>query len=187
MIFMTSNLGAREIGELMTGGMGFAPGVNADNLDGPIDHNIQRTAIEAARRKFSPEFMNRIDKIVVFRSLSQKDLRRVLDIELAAVQQRIDERDGDRFDLSLTDSAKEFLLAEGTDYRYGARRLKRSIERFLVHPLANLCATGQVALNDALIADLDESGESLTFLRDDSVQVFVGATMAGHKITQAAA
>ena len=90
MVILTSNLGASEMSELISGGIGFAPGKGAKNPnDTEVDQKIYRTAVEAARRKFSPEFMNRIDKVVVFRSLKEHHLRQILDLELQAVQDRI--------------------------------------------------------------------------------------------------
>src|SRR6266446_1568673 len=145
-IFMTSNLGGGEITELMEGGMGFI-----QPKDKPItglDEKVEKTAVEAARRKFSPEFMNRLDKIVVFRPLRQEQLAEVLAIELAAVQKRVLETANGRFVFRVTDAGREFLLKEGTDQRYGARHLKRAIERNVVYPLANLLATDQVSLGD---------------------------------------
>jgi ATP-dependent Clp protease ATP-binding subunit ClpA len=165
-VFMTSNLGAREISELICGPMGFAPsgaaGIGAEELD----QKIYRTAVEAARRKFSPEFMNRIDKIVVFRSLKREELRRVLDLELSALQHRIDVGAAEEFAFVLTDAAKDLLLSEGTDRRYGARHLKRAIERLLVYPLANLSATKQVGLGDVILIDADEQKHELEFFLD---------------------
>src|SRR6187549_4090486 len=145
MVIMTSNLGAREMSELISGGIGFAPGkgVKTPN-DTEVDQKIYRTAVEAARRKFSPEFMNRIDKVVVFRSLKEHHLRQILNIELRAVQDRITESAGTKFIFECTTEAKEYLLGEGIDLKYGARHLKRSVERFLVYALSNLVATQQV-------------------------------------------
>src|SRR5438034_10177384 len=86
-VIMTSNLGAREMSEMISGGIGFAP--KSGVIDAEVDQKIYRTASEAAKRKFSPEFMNRIDKVVVFRSLRDNHLRQILEIELNAVQERI--------------------------------------------------------------------------------------------------
>ena len=168
LIFMTSNLGAKELSELITGSIGFAPSKNAGMEASDLDQKIYRTALEAARKKFSPEFMNRIDKVVVFRSLRHEQLRGILDLELAAVQQRIDEGLGANFSFKVTDPAKEFLLSEGVEYRYGARHLKRAIERFLVVPLANLSATGQVHLGDCIVVDTDSKAEKLAFYLDEA-------------------
>jgi ATP-dependent Clp protease ATP-binding subunit ClpB len=168
MIFMTSNLGAKELSELITGSIGFAPARGAELGESDLDQKIYRTALEAARKKFSPEFMNRIDKVVVFRSLHHEQLRAILDLELAAVQRRIDEGVGENFTFNVTDRAKEFLLTEGIEVRYGARHLKRAIERFLVFPLANLSATGQAHVGDCIIVDADPKAEKLAFYLDDS-------------------
>src|SRR5215472_3460128 len=140
-IVMTSNLGAGEMSGLVEGGFGFAP--KAFEVDEKFDDKIQRTAVEAARRKFTPEFMNRIDKVVVFKTLRDQHLSQILDIELGMVQQRVLMAAGtNQFVFNCTSAVKEFLLKEGTDPRYGARHLKRAIERNLVFPLANLVATG---------------------------------------------
>jgi len=160
MVIMTSNLGAREMSELISGGMGFVPHAGAKNPhDTEVDQKIYRTAVEAARRKFSPEFMNRIDKVVVFRSLKEHHLRQILDLELASVQERIMKSAGTKFVFQCSDEAKELLLKEGIDFKYGARHLKRAIERFLVYPLSNLVATEQVGLGDLVHVDLNEGGK----------------------------
>src|SRR6476469_7069536 len=163
-VIMTSNLGAREMSEMISGGIGFAP-TKTDQAkeDNEIDTKIYRTALEAAKRKFSPEFMNRIDKVVVFRSLKEHHLRRILDIELSAVQDRITESAGTKFIFECSDAAKKFLLGEGIDLKYGARHLKRSIERFLVYPLSNLVATQQIETGDFVMVDFDTDKGALTF------------------------
>jgi ATP-dependent Clp protease ATP-binding subunit ClpB len=166
-VIMTSNLGAREMSDMISGGIGFAPGKSGGKQqeDNEIDTKIYRTALEAAKRKFSPEFMNRIDKVVVFRSLKEHHLRKILDIELAAVQARITESAGTKFVFECTDGAKEFLLAEGIDLKYGARHLKRSIERFLVYPLSNLVATQQIETGDFVKIDFDPAKSGLVFTK----------------------
>lgn len=165
-VILTSNLGAREMSEMISGGIGFAPVKNSKNSDdNEIDTKIYRTALEAAKRKFSPEFMNRIDKVVVFRSLKEHHLRQILTIELRSVQNRITESAGTKFIFECTEDAREFLLREGIDLKYGARHLKRAIERFLVYPLSNLVATGQVETGDLLMVGYDEAGAKLTFAK----------------------
>ncbi|MDX6710515.1 MAG: hypothetical protein QOH96_1531 [Blastocatellia bacterium] len=160
MVIMTSNLGAREMSELISGGIGFAPGKGTKNPnDSDVDQKIYRTAVEAARRKFSPEFMNRIDKVVVFRSLKEHHLRKILELELQAVQERIMASAGSKFVFQCSDAAKDMLLQEGIDLKYGARHLKRAIERFLVYPLSNLVATDQVGLGDLLYVDMNNAGK----------------------------
>src|SRR5438132_7525170 len=164
MVIMTSNLGAREMAELISGGIGFAPGKGVKNPnDTEVDQKIYRTAVESARRKFSPEFMNRIDKVVVFRSLKEHHLRAILDLELQSVQDRIMLSAGTKFVFHCSDMAKDMLLREGLDFKYGARHLKRAVERFLVYPLSNLVATSQVGLGDLVYVDLDEFTHKLIF------------------------
>src|SRR5574340_1078923 len=164
MIFMTSNLGGVEITELVNGGMGFVQPVDrpAEELDG----KVERTASEAAKRKFSPEFMNRIDKVVVFHPLRAEQLEQILEIELGLVQQRVLETVRGQFLFRVTGEARGFLLREGTDLKYGARHLKRVIERHVVYPLANLLATGQVSVGDVVRIDWDGSDERLVFCKE---------------------
>src|SRR6266487_3846091 len=167
-MIMTSNLGAREMSELISGGIGFAPvKVTTNPSISEVDQKISRTAVEAARRKFSPEFMNRINHVVVFRSLQEHDLRQILDLELQALQDRIMRSAGTKFLFHCSDAAREMLLREGIDHRYGARHLKRSIERFLVQLLSNLMATGQVEFGDSVYVDVDASGKLLFSKRSD--------------------
>src|SRR5271157_2396360 len=142
-IIMTSNLGAAEMTELVNGGMGFGIPRDSFVVNDSLDAKIDRSALEAARRKFTPEFMNRIDKSVVFKTLRPEHLEKILDIELGMVQQRILMAAGaNQFVINTTQPVKDFLLKEGTDPKYGARHLKRAIERNIVFPLANLVATG---------------------------------------------
>jgi ATP-dependent Clp protease ATP-binding subunit ClpB len=163
-IFLTSNLGGGEIMEMMQGGMGFVQ--PQDKPAEALDEKVERTAVEAARRKFSPEFMNRLDKVVVFHPLRREQLEEVLEIELGQVQQRVLETAKGQFLFRVTPAGREFLLQEGTDQRYGARHLKRAIERHVVYPLANLLATEQVHLGDLICIDWDRVHKELTFVRE---------------------
>ncbi len=181
-IFLTSNLGGGEIAELMHGGMGFVQPTDKPAIG--LDEKVQRTAVEAARRKFSPEFMNRLDKVVVFHPLQREQLQEVLDIELGQVQQRVLDTAKGQFLFRVTEAGREFLLQEGTDQRYGARHLKRAIERHVVYPLANLLATDQVSLGDLVRIDWDESHKQLTFVREgEGALVQAAAQGAGGKAT----
>jgi ATP-dependent Clp protease ATP-binding subunit ClpB len=163
-IFMTSNLGGGEIMELMQGGMGFIQ--PKDKPVTGLDEKVERTAVEAARRKFSPEFMNRLDKVVVFHPLRREQLEEVLEIELGQVQQRVLETARGQFLFRVTAAARDFLLQEGTDQRYGARHLKRAIERHIVYPLANLLATEQIHIGDLICIDFNKEESCLTFTRE---------------------
>ncbi|HEV2288347.1 MAG TPA: AAA family ATPase [Candidatus Acidoferrales bacterium] len=165
LIFLTSNLGGSEITELMTGRLGFAPATQSDSPT-RLEQKIERTASEAAKRKFSPEFMNRLDKVVVFHPLREPQLEQILDIELSMVQQRVLETAKGKFLFRVTQPAREFLLKEGTDLKYGARHLKRAIERHIVYPLASLLATDQIRLGDVLSIDWDSATNSLVFWKE---------------------
>ena len=164
MIFLTSNLGGGEITKLMTGGMGFAQ--PKDKSEDRLDHKVERTAQEAAKKKFSPEFMNRLDKVVVFHPLRHEQLEQILEIELEMVQQRVLDTRRGQFLFRVTSAARRFLLQEGTDIKYGARHLKRAIEKFVVYPLASLLATEQIWFGDILVIDWDEEDEGISFHRE---------------------
>jgi ATP-dependent Clp protease ATP-binding subunit ClpA len=164
MIFLTSNLGGGEITELMTGGMGFVQ--PSDKTEDKLDVKVQRTAQEAAKKKFSPEFMNRLDKVVVFHPLREEQLEEILEIELGMVQQRVLDTGRGQFLFRVTGPARRFLLQEGTDLKYGARHLKRAIEKFVVYPLANLLATEQIRFGDMLVVDWDGKSAHLSFQQE---------------------
>ena len=184
MIFMTSNLGAKEMCELVEGAIGFAPTHTKGEGADEIDQKIYKTAIEAARRRFSPEFMNRIDRVVVFRRLRREELERILDLELNYVRRRIEGSSGPQFIFNLSDGARELLIREGTDPRYGARHLKRAIERFIMYPLSTLTATKQVMENDCVYIDIDRESDKLIFSRDavqtgDTIDTTMEESIAG--------
>jgi ATP-dependent Clp protease ATP-binding subunit ClpB len=170
MIFMTSNLGAAEMGAILRPNVGFHAGeVEKQRCRGIVDEKlsekISRAGVEAARRKFTPEFVNRIDKTVVFHPLGECELKKILQLELNIVQQRIfNSATGAPFVFSLTDGAKDYLLKEGTDLKYGARHLKRAIDRNFVHALSNLIATEQVRGGDLIRVDFDNG--KLTFFKE---------------------
>ncbi len=164
MIFLTSNLGGGEITEFMTGGMGFVQ--PKDKVEDQLDVKVERTAQEAAKKKFSPEFMNRLDKVVVFHPLRHEQLEQILEIELGMVQQRVLDTGRGQFLFRVTTSARKFLLQEGTDIKYGARHLKRAIEKFVVYPLANLLATEQIRFGDMLVVDWDGKSIHLSFQKE---------------------
>jgi ATP-dependent Clp protease ATP-binding subunit ClpA len=169
MIFMTSNIGAGEMASLISPKLGFqAPSVSeALEVDDKLTAKLSKSGIEAARRKFTPEFMNRIDKVVVFKPLGESELRKILNLELAEVQRRVFQAQLDKpFIFKTTDEGKRFLLAEGTDLKYGARHLKRAIERLLVQPLSNLLATDQINAGDLIQVDFDPDNAKLVFHKE---------------------
>jgi ATP-dependent Clp protease ATP-binding subunit ClpB len=168
MVFLTSNLGAAEMSSLLNPRLGFnAPSLDETGCNAKLSARVSGAGIAAARRKFTPEFINRLDNIVVFQSLGKEELRRIVDIELAIVQQRIQAAAANKtFLVNVTDTAREFLLVEGTDFRYGARHLKRAIERLLVQPLSNLMASGQIHRGDCIRVSHDAESAALMFGRE---------------------
>ena len=171
MVFLTSNLGAAEMSSLVSPRLGFhAPSVDDTRSSMKLSARISSAGIAAARRKFTPEFINRLDNIVVFKSLGREELRRIVDIELEMVQQRIQDAAANKtFLVNVTDTAREFLLMEGTDFRYGARHLKRAIERLLVQPLSNLMTSGQIHRGDCIRVSHDAGSAALLFGRETGV------------------
>jgi ATP-dependent Clp protease ATP-binding subunit ClpA len=170
MIFMTSNLGAAEMNTILRPSLGFGAG-NSGQVAGTLDESttekISRAGVEAARRRFTPEFMNRLDKVLVFKPLAEAELRKILTLELNLLQQRIfSSSTPTPFFFALAPAAKEFLLREGTDLKYGARHLKRAIDRELVDPLSNLIASGQVRGGDLISVDYDATANQMAFFKE---------------------
>lgn len=172
MIFMTSNLGASEMGAILRPNLGFSGFENehratTGRTDVAMSTKISRTAVEAARRKFSPEFINRIDKVIVFKPLGSNELDQILTLELNQLQQRIfNAPNSTPFIFNVSPSAKKFLLQEGTDLKYGARHLKRAIERNVVHAFSNLMASSQIRAGDLVMVDTDPELGTLSFVKE---------------------
>jgi ATP-dependent Clp protease ATP-binding subunit ClpA len=190
MIFMTSNLGAAEMSAIMSPKLGFnacetSLKATTGVVDDKLNSKLSRSGTEAARRKFTPEFINRLDKIVTFKPLGCDELRRILDIELNMVQQRVFNSASERsFVFKTTEAARSFLLREGTDLKYGARHLKRAIDRLLVQPMSNLIATDQVRGGDWIRVDFDEARNSLTFFKEaEGLPVHAMADLLDHSIS----
>jgi ATP-dependent Clp protease ATP-binding subunit ClpA len=188
MIFMSSNLGANEMSALVSPRLGFQRKLEAatiENVDEKLSKKMSKTGVEAARRKFTPEFMNRIDKVVVFRPLGSPELRRILDLELAQVQRRVLASTMEKqFVFTVSDPAKTFLLTEGTNTEYGARYLKRAIDRLFVQPLSNLMATHQISMGDWIQADFDEDRSCLQFTKEaEGLEIRAMANIVGDTIS----
>jgi ATP-dependent Clp protease ATP-binding subunit ClpA len=183
-VIMTSNLGASEISRVASGSIGFAPQTAAEPAE--FDHRIYRVAVDAAKRRFSPEFMNRIDKVVVFRTLTHEQLAAILDIELRRVQERILIPNAQNlFVFRCTASAKEFLLENGTDVRYGARHLKRAIERHIVFPLSGLMSSGQIKTGETITVDVAAGGKELVFSKEEQIAPEPPASTPDHELEYA--
>lgn len=163
-IYMTSNLASREVKNLITGGLGFNSGPVESGKQ--IDEKIYRTAVQAASRHFSAEFMNRLDRTIVFHSLTAEHLEKILDVELGRLQDRITVQaavNNTPFVFHCTSAARMFLIQEGTDTKSGARQLKRVIERYVTGPLANMVATDQIWIADEVIIDHEDGNKELEF------------------------
>jgi ATP-dependent Clp protease ATP-binding subunit ClpB len=178
MIFLTGNLGASEMCSLVSPKLGFHAPQDDAGHKGELGARMSRVGVAAARQRFSPEFMNRLDKIVVFKPLGGEELRRIVDMELDMLRQRIQAAAEVRsLTVTVTDGAKELLLKEGTDSRYGARHLKRAIERLLVQPLANLMASGQVRHGDSiLVSHRDDRASLMFFLESAGMEAWMAAS-----------
>lgn len=151
-IFMTSNTGSREIAAQARGGVGFTP----------AGTSFSAAASSAARRKFTPEFLNRFDRIITFSPLTSTNLRAILDLELSVIQQRIASSPRPFF-LTLTPTALDALLLEGTDPTYGARPLRRTLERRVLSPAAALIASNQIPFGGNV--ELDYKGDFIWTLK----------------------
>ncbi|MBV8865331.1 MAG: ATP-dependent Clp protease ATP-binding subunit [Acidobacteriaceae bacterium] len=179
MIFMTGNLGAAEMSAIMKPRFGFT-GLTPQ-LDKRLEERAASSAGAAARRKFNPEFINRLDRIVVFKTLGAAELRRILSIELQIIEGRICRTMGKKSPhFTITEAAKDCVLREGIDQRYGARHLKRALERLLLEPLSNLLATKQIQSGDSVVIDgRDELNELLFFKQSGSISDLTIAAQAG--------
>jgi ATP-dependent Clp protease ATP-binding subunit ClpA len=145
---------------------GFSTPAGSIDCDGAQSANkLSAIGLAAARNKFTPEFINRLDAMVVFQALGEVELRQIAEIELRRVQQRIVNSGAAAFAFQLTEAALEHVLADGTDPRYGARHLKRAIDRLLVQPISNLLATEQVRQGDCLRVDSDSESREMVFFR----------------------
>jgi ATP-dependent Clp protease ATP-binding subunit ClpA/CheY-like chemotaxis protein len=143
LVFLTSNLGAREMLREITPAFGFQPARAAARSD--LTSKLQNIAGVAVRKRFSPEFLNRIDCIITYQPLTPESLAAILDQHIADLQSHVNTRLGNRsFTLEVPPAARRFLLEKGTSPEYGARELNRTIHRQLTQPLATLVAAGQV-------------------------------------------
>jgi ATP-dependent Clp protease ATP-binding subunit ClpA len=171
MVFMTSNLGASEMQHAAERPIGF--GRNIDSSQ----ENLTTIAINAARKRFSPEFLNRLDEILVFHPLRAPQLRRVVAVEIERLESRLKQATGSEIKLRLSDRAVDFLLERGTDVRYGARHLKRVLEKYLVFPFSSFIETQQMGSAGTLNVGLDRSMQKLTFCKQADVATKIAANM----------
>lgn len=160
-IFLTSNLGAREMLRSLKPGYGLPGPVP----DGEAAHaKVRDIGLNAVKKHFSPEFVNRIDSIVTYQPLGQDALERILDQQIRQLQRHVFERMSIRsFGIDVDEAARALLLREGVSQEYGARELKRTVHRRLLQPLAGLVASGKVPPLGTLFVSVADDGETLTF------------------------
>jgi ATP-dependent Clp protease ATP-binding subunit ClpB len=149
-IIMTSNIGSQYIVELQTG----------------QDAEMRQLVMGALRGHFRPEFLNRVDETIIFKSLTRQQIGRIVELQLDSLRKRLVDR---HIELELTGKAREFLISSGYDPVYGARPLKRAIQRLLLDPLALLVLDGHLINNDRILVDTGEDG--LLFRRERHGQI----------------
>lgn len=157
-IIMTSNIGVRDLKDFGAG-IGFASKAKAQSMDEVMKSTIQ----SALKKAFSPEFLNRLDDVVVFNSLEQSHIHKIIDISLGKLFRRITDLG---YSIELTDKAKDFLAEKGYDQQYGARPLNRAIQKYLEDALAEEILKGELSDGDVIIADYSGEGEELTIKVD---------------------
>jgi ATP-dependent Clp protease ATP-binding subunit ClpC len=152
-IIMTSNIGVRDLKDFGTG-IGFSTAARKENADEQMKSTIQ----SALRKAFSPEFLNRLDDVIIFNSLERTDIHRIIDLSLAKVFERINTLG---YKVSLTEKAKDFLANKGYDQQYGARPLNRAIQKYLEDLVAEEILKGEVSQDDTILADHEEGKDEL--------------------------
>ncbi len=153
-IIMTSNIGVRDLKDFGSG-IGFATAAKRENEEDAMKSTIQN----ALKRVFSPEFLNRLDDVIVFNSLQREHIHKIIEISLKKVFDRIIQLG---YQVELTDKAKDFLAEKGYDHQFGARPLNRAITKYLEDPVAEEILKGEIEEGGTLVADYDGNGDSLT-------------------------
>ncbi len=153
-IIMTSNIGSRQLKDF-GGGVGFSTSSKKDQADTHAKGVIEN----ALKKSFAPEFLNRIDDVIIFNALEKEDIHAIIDIELEKLLKRID---GLGYQLTLSDKAKDYIANKGFDKQYGARPLKRAIQKYIEDALAEEIVNAKLKDNDSIFMDLDESKDELT-------------------------
>jgi len=162
LVFMTSNLGAREMMEVMKGGVGFDTGVAANPA--ALRERLESIGLRAVRKYFPPEFVNRIDAIVTYRPLDPASVVAILEHHIHELQQHVHTRLGARsFEIEVAPAARYFMIDKGTSLQHGARELRRVIHKHLTQPLAVMVAEAEILPGATVTVELDESGERLSF------------------------
>jgi ATP-dependent Clp protease ATP-binding subunit ClpA len=172
LIFLTSNLGARSMTKELNPDFGFE---SLQPRDSVRKRKLESIGMRAVRKQFSPEFVNRIDAVVTYQPLEADALTAILDQEIRHLQDHLDRRLGERtFNLEVPPRTRRFLIEKGTSTEYGARELKRTIQRQLIQPLANLIAAGEITPGDRIRAEVHSKKDKLV-LRDLDAEALVTA------------
>jgi ATP-dependent Clp protease ATP-binding subunit ClpC len=151
-LIMTSNLGAREISK--GGSLGFHDGKSQTSYD------IMQTKVrDEIERAFNPEFLNRVDETIVFHTLDRDEIGQIVYILMKEIDERLAEED---LTLSLSEAATSFLVEKGYDEKFGARPLRRAIQRYVEDPLSEKILTAEFSAGDEIVVDVNEDGENLT-------------------------
>ena len=152
-IIMTSNIGARQLKDFGQG-VGFTTKAKKENVE-----EYNRGVIESALKKaFAPEFLNRIDDVIIFKSLEKEDMKKIIELELQGLHKRISELG---YALKITENAKEFIIEKGFDPNYGARPLKRAIQKYIEDPLAEEMIKGEASEGDEIEVDYDKAADKI--------------------------
>jgi ATP-dependent Clp protease ATP-binding subunit ClpC len=166
---MTSNIGTRELKDFGQG-VGFATKTRQDAANEHAKSVIQK----ALKRAFAPEFLNRIDDVVLFNTLSREDIHKIIDIELKGLYDRVQNLG---FKIQLSDEAKDHVLEKGYDVQYGARPLKRAIQKYLEDPMAETIIKSSLVEGDTMVVDFDKEKDEVTV----AIQKKKGALPKGKK------
>jgi ATP-dependent Clp protease ATP-binding subunit ClpA len=162
LVFLTSNLGAREMMREISPDFGFASATVSGTRD-DLTQKLQGIALVAVRKKFSPEFINRIDHVITYRPLDAESFSAITDHEIASLQNHVNTRLGNRcFAIEVPFETRQWLIEHGTSVEYGARELKRTIHKNLTQPLATLVAKNQIEPGSRVRVEIDPSQASLT-------------------------
>jgi len=153
LIIMTSNVGARKLQEFGTG-VGFGTKAKADTQDEAAEGVIQ----DSLKKAFSPEFLNRIDDVIVFKSLDKEDIKKIVNIPLVEVVNRVKEMG---YVLKIEDSLKEYLVEKGYDEKYGARPLNRAIQKYIEDPISEKVLEGELTTDDTITISYDSKVEDI--------------------------
>ena len=168
-VIMTSNIGTRELKDFGQG-VGFATKARQDTVNEHTKSVIQK----ALKRAFAPEFLNRIDDVVLFNTLSRDDIHKIIDIELKGLYERVNTLG---FEIKLSEEAKDYVLDKGYDIQYGARPLKRAIQKYLEDPMAETIIKSSLVEGDTMLVDFNKEKEEITV----AIQKRKGALPKGKK------